>query len=152
MYKKYVSSIYIPTPLIYTLKGALYSFWASSSNSFVTDLNFFCAYGVCMCTGVCICSSSCVYLYAYVFGGQRSTSGSLFYSSPSYFLRPGLSLNLGLADLASLAGQWTPGIFLRITGIHHSTSFLCSFWESALESLCFHSKHFTEGAINLPCH
>lgn len=41
---------------------------------------------------------------------------------------------LGLADLAELAGLWNPGVFLRIAGTYHSTSYLCSCWESALGS------------------
>lgn len=74
-----------------------------------------------------ICIYFCVYVHMYgnnacvrVCGGLRLTEDFSLICSPPYFWRKGLSLNLGLTNLARLVGQWALGTCLCLSPLGFS--------------------------------
>lgn len=56
-----------------------------------------------------------LHMCAHACGMQSSALGVIFYCSPSYFLRHGVTPNLELTNMARLAGQQAPVILLPPT-------------------------------------
>ena len=61
-----------------------------------------CVFGCRVCVHVLVCIHMSLGMHIHVYGGQRSLLG--VFLSYSLVLSQGLSVNVGLADLARLAG------------------------------------------------
>lgn len=71
-----------------------------------------------------MCLSVYMGVYTHMCDSPKLTPGIFLDSTPCYLLRQGLSLNLELWSLVSLAGQLAPGICLpnaETTGNQHTT-------------------------------